>query len=131
MNARNSLFDKNRNLNFTSLAKDASKRDKVFDSDHDFEDKEEEVSTAIDAAAVGQKDNSRKAYYKEFRKVLETSDVILEILDARDPLGCRTKQVEKLILESGSTKRIILVLNKIGKIQSTIIKLQNSFILRM
>jgi ribosome biogenesis GTPase A len=38
----------------------------------------------------------------------------LEVLDARDPLGYRTKQIEKMILESGSTKRIILVLNKIG-----------------
>jgi nuclear GTP-binding protein len=85
-----------------------------FDNDHDSEVEEEGVSTAIDAAAAGQKDNSRKAYYKEFRKVLETSDVILEVLDARDPLGCRTKQVEKMILENGSTKRIILVLNKIG-----------------
>ncbi|RIA98011.1 guanine nucleotide-binding protein-like 3 [Glomus cerebriforme] len=111
--ARNSLFNKNRNLNFTSLAKEVSKRNETFDIDHDSEDEEEGVSTAIDAAAVGQKDNSRKAYYKEFRKVLETADVILEILDARDPLGCRTKHIEKMILESGSTKRIILVLNKI------------------
>ncbi|CAI2164542.1 3340_t:CDS:2 [Funneliformis geosporum] len=112
-NARNSLFDKNRNLTFTSLAKNASKRDIVFDNDNNSEDEDEGVTAAIDAAAVGQKDNSRKAYYKEFRKVLETADVILEVLDARDPLGCRTKQVEKLIIESGSSKRIILVLNKI------------------
>ncbi|CAG8616116.1 9708_t:CDS:2 [Funneliformis caledonium] len=111
--ARNSLFDKNRNLNFTSLAKDVSNRNIVFDNDHNSEDEEDGVIASVDAAAVGQKDNSRKAYYKEFRKVLETADVILEILDARDPLGCRTKQVEKMIIESGSTKRIILVLNKI------------------
>ncbi|GES96429.1 guanine nucleotide-binding protein-like 3 homolog [Rhizophagus clarus] len=110
--ARNSLFNKNRKLNFTSLSEDASKRDIEFDIDH-VSKKEEGISTAIDAAVVGQKDNSRKAYYKEFRKVLEAADVILEILDARDPLGCRTKHIEKMILESESTKRIILVLNKI------------------
>lgn len=34
-------------------------------------------------------DNSRKAYYKEFRRVVELSDVVIQVLDARDPLACR------------------------------------------
>lgn len=69
----------------------------------------------IDAAATGQKDNSKKAYYREFRKVLENADVVLEVLDARDPLGTRTKSVERMIIDSGLDKKVILVLNKIGK----------------
>jgi nuclear GTP-binding protein len=56
-------------------------------------------------------DNSKKSYFKEFRKVVEEADVILEILDARDPLGCRTKHIEELLLNS--QKRIILILNKV------------------
>ena len=69
----------------------------------------------VDAAATGQKDNSKKAYYREFRKVLESADVILEVLDARDPLGTRTRSVERMVIDSGLDKKIILVLNKIGK----------------
>ena len=38
-------------------------------------------------------DSTRKAYYREFRKVVEAADVVLEVLDARDPLGCRCPQV--------------------------------------
>lgn len=43
------------------------------------------------ARAMGQ---SRRAYVKELNKVLENSDVIIEVLDARDPEGCRNKELE-------------------------------------
>ena len=45
---------------------------------------------------------------------METADVVIEVLDARDPLGCRCKEVEKAILDSNANKKIILLLNKIG-----------------
>ena len=37
---------------------------------------------------------SRKAYYRELKKVLEEADVIIEVLDARDPMGCRNHEIE-------------------------------------
>lgn len=47
--------------------------------------------------------------------MVEASDVILEVLDARDPQGCRCPQVEQAVIQSGTDKKIVLVLNKIGK----------------
>ena len=38
---------------------------------------------------------SRKAYYKELKKVIEASDVIIEVLDARAPDGCRNREIEQ------------------------------------
>jgi len=57
-----------------------------------------------------------KPLYREFNKVVEAADVVLEVLDARDPLGSRCPQVEKAILDSGPNKRLVFVLNKIDLI---------------
>ncbi|GAV70681.1 MMR_HSR1 domain-containing protein/GN3L_Grn1 domain-containing protein [Cephalotus follicularis] len=62
---------------------------------------------------VKNQDNSDRAFYKELAKVIEASNVILEVLDARDPLGTRSVDMEKMVLKSGPDKRLVLLLNKI------------------
>lgn len=47
--------------------------------------------------------------------MIDEADVIIEVLDARDPLGSRCAQVEEAILSSGPNKKLILLLNKIGQ----------------
>ncbi|CAB3403998.1 unnamed protein product [Caenorhabditis bovis] len=56
-------------------------------------------------------DKTIKAYASEVRKTIEIADVIIQVLDARDPLGSRSKSVEDQVLKGG--KRLILLLNKI------------------
>uniref|UniRef100_A0A3B4FAF4 Guanine nucleotide-binding protein-like 3 n=1 Tax=Pundamilia nyererei TaxID=303518 RepID=A0A3B4FAF4_9CICH len=46
-------------------------------------------------------------------QVIDASDVVIEVLDARDPLGCRCPQLEEAVLQRGGTKKLLLVLNKI------------------
>ena len=52
-------------------------------------------------------DPSRKAYFKEFKKLVDAADVILEVLDARDPLGCRCADIERRILTESPQKKIV------------------------
>ena len=59
---------------------------------------------------------SRKAYYRELKKVLEASDVVLQVLDARDPEGCRNFEVEQEALKQN--KKVVLILNKIDLVPS-------------
>jgi hypothetical protein len=63
---------------------------------------------------LGCADGSRRAYYKEFVKVVSAADVVIEVLDARDPLGSRCLGVERFVRQAGSDKKVILLLNKIG-----------------
>lgn len=63
-------------------------------------------------------DHSERAFYKELVKVIEASDVILEVLDARDPLGTRCVDMEKMVIKSGPEKHLVLLLNKIGTVHA-------------
>nr|ACG24285.1 hypothetical protein [Zea mays] len=58
-------------------------------------------------------DHSERSFYKELVKVIEASDVIMEVLDARDPLGTRCIDMEKMVRKADPSKRIVLLLNKI------------------
>ncbi len=53
-----------------------------------------------------------KRIWGELYKVIDSSDVVIQVLDARNPDGTRCKQVEKYIMKEKSHKHIIFVLNK-------------------
>ncbi|XP_077429367.1 guanine nucleotide-binding protein-like 3 [Vanacampus margaritifer] len=57
--------------------------------------------------------NTKKFQCAELIKVIDASDVVLEVLDARDPMGCRCPQLEEMVLQKGGNKKLLLVLNKI------------------
>lgn len=53
-----------------------------------------------------------KRIWNELYKVIDSSDVVIHVLDARNPLGTRCESVEKYIKEECSHKHLIYVLNK-------------------
>ena len=98
------------------LQRDAEKRAKVFDKQQEMENGEEKLLNK------GPLELSRKSYYKEFRKVVEAADVIVQVLDARDPLGCRCPQLEEIVMASGRNKRLVLLLNKVDLVPKDIVQ---------
>lgn len=40
---------------------------------------------------------NKKRYIKEMRRLVEVSDVLIEVLDSRDPQNCRSLEVESQI----------------------------------
>lgn len=50
-----------------------------------------------------------KRIWNELYKVIDSSDVVIHVLDARDPLGTRCRSVEKYIKEEAPHKHLIFV----------------------
>lgn len=87
--------------------------DGMTDSDADVE--YELSDPEDDEEDKSELDKSRKAYDKIFKTVVEASDVVLYVLDARDPEATRSRKVEQAVLQNPG-KRLILVLNKVDLI---------------
>ncbi|KAJ4417088.1 nuclear GTP-binding protein nug1 [Gnomoniopsis sp. IMI 355080] len=91
-----------------------------MDDDDDSEDDDDNESSAV---PVGRDATSRKAYDKVFKQVVEQADVVLYVLDARDPEGTRSRDVERAVMQAASGgKRLILILNKIDLIPPPVLK---------
>ena len=76
----------------------------------DFNAMEIEKNHAEDTHQHAKKNKNKM---KPIQYIFENADVLLEVLDARDPMGCRCHSLESSLLKEHPGKRLILVLNKI------------------
>jgi len=54
-----------------------------------------------------------KRIWNELYKVIDSSDVVVQVLDARDPLGTRSSLVEEYLKKEKQHKHLLFVLNKV------------------
>ncbi|KAJ5994422.1 Nucleolar GTP-binding protein 2 [Penicillium sp. IBT 35674x] len=114
-------------LGVTSLEDLAGETAKVHDNYMEKMDQDaHDDGTPIVSADVGTKDDAilttaresvfskgqSKRIWNELYKVIDSSDVVIHVLDARDPVGTRCRSVEKYIREEAPHKHLIFVLNK-------------------
>ncbi|KAM6910573.1 nucleolar GTP-binding protein 2 [Xenentodon cancila] len=68
------------------------------------------------------KKGQSKRIWGELYKVIDSSDVIIQVLDARDPMGTRSKSIETYMKKEKPWKHLIFVLNKCDLIPTWVTK---------
>jgi nuclear GTP-binding protein len=61
-----------------------------------------------------------KRIWNELYKVIDSSDVVVHVLDARDPLGTRCRNVETFIKKEAPHKHLVFLLNKCDLVPPTV-----------
>jgi nuclear GTP-binding protein len=107
-----------------ALLASAKARAAEFESKNgNTEDVDDDDSEEEDGASGVRKDSSRKQFDKIYKQVVDSADVVLYVLDARDPIGTRSKEVEQLIMSAdGGSKRLIFILNKIDLVPPPVLR---------
>ncbi|XP_026190193.1 nucleolar GTP-binding protein 2 [Cyclospora cayetanensis] len=62
--------------------------------------------------SIYQKGTSRRIW-GELYKVIDASDVLVQVVDARDPMGTRCRRLERYLKGQRSAKHLVLVINKV------------------
>ncbi|CAF9909813.1 hypothetical protein IMSHALPRED_008476 [Imshaugia aleurites] len=114
----------------SARARAAEYENEPEEDDDEMED-DDERQCGTDLAAVSSLptsgpqtlESSRRAFDKVFKSVLSISDILLYVLDARDPNGTRSREIEREITAADAgSKRLILILNKIDLVPPPVLK---------
>lgn len=60
-----------------------------------------------------EQETNLKTHARSLRSVIDSADILVQVLDARDPLGTRSLALEKDILSAVPAKKLVFVLNKV------------------
>ena len=91
-----------------------------FQSKVDSSSIQQGINTKSDGSVVaGQQ--SRRAYLRELKKVVDSADIILQVLDARDPISSRIHPTMESSILSRVDKKMVLVLNKIDLVPKDVV----------
>ncbi|KAK4304969.1 hypothetical protein Pmani_023112 [Petrolisthes manimaculis] len=98
---------------FTQFAKVAEEAVEKYDPEKDLDLVREAPDNTDLPPEWFMKAGQSKRIWNELYKVIDSSDVLIQVLDARDPLGTRSKIVEKHLRKEAPHKHLIFVLNKV------------------
>eukprot|EP01133_Synstelium_polycarpum_P003435 gene3435-3900_t len=97
-------------LDYDKLVDAAGDRAGKYDEEKDsnIRVEEEKITRRLDIFDKG----TSKRIWGELYKVIDSSDVLVQVLDARDPMGTRSKHLESTLKKTAKHKHLIFILNK-------------------
>ena len=98
-------------FDYEALAKHAEEKESNYEVEKDTNFVKGEYYRKENPDPLFQKGQSKRIW-GELYKVIDSSDVVIQVLDARDPMGTRSASVEKHLREKCPTKHLVFVLNK-------------------
>ncbi|CAN6687230.1 unnamed protein product [Malus baccata var. baccata] len=106
---------------YESLAKKADVFQEKHAADNVVEGSETDGFRDLVRHSMFEKGQSKRIW-SELYKVIDSSDVVVQVLDARDPQGTRCHHLEKYLKEHCKHKHLILLLNKCDLIPSWVLR---------
>mmetsp|Transcript_3684 Transcript_3684/g.8920 ORF Transcript_3684/g.8920 Transcript_3684/m.8920 type:complete len:659 (-) Transcript_3684:84-2060(-) len=104
-----------------AMASKAAEAEETYSEDKDQNLEREEDSRELVRACLFEKGQSKRIW-AELYKVIDSSDVIVQVLDARDPMGTRCHHIEKHLKEHAKHKHLVFVLNKCDLVPTWVTK---------
>ncbi|KFW00772.1 Nucleolar GTP-binding protein 2, partial [Fulmarus glacialis] len=95
-----------------SLVENAEASSGSYDQGKDRDLVMEDTGVRDEAQEEIYKKGQSKRIWGELYKVIDSSDVVVQVLDARDPMGTRSPHVESYLKKEKHWKHLIFVLNK-------------------
>ncbi|NWS52815.1 NOG2 protein, partial [Chunga burmeisteri] len=95
-----------------SLVENAEASSGSYDQGKDRDLVTEDTGVRDEAQEEIYKKGQSKRIWGELYKVIDSSDVVVQVLDARDPMGTRSPHVESYLKKEKHWKHLIFVLNK-------------------
>ncbi|XP_042689993.1 nucleolar GTP-binding protein 2 isoform X1 [Centrocercus urophasianus] len=95
-----------------SLLENAEASSECYDQGKDRDLVTEDTGVRDEAQEEIFKKGQSKRIWGELYKVIDSSDVVVQVLDARDPMGTRSPHVESYLKKEKHWKHLIFVLNK-------------------
>lgn len=96
-----------------ALVEQAQKAEESYTAENDRDLAREEPDFKVESQEMVFKAGQSKRIWNELHKVIDSSDILINVLDARDPQGTRCYQVEEFLKKEKPHKHIIFVLNKV------------------